>query len=559
MSSFLPKTIFFAFCVFSAAIVNGQTSSDYRQMRTNDEDSILLLIDKTESDSIRVELYASLMGRSLIRKPMEVDQWFEKAMPMAQKAGLSEQITRLRILQFIGWNKSGRSVRSLETAPALEKEVQTLKNQRLKMAFYLDWGNAFLLQGRYSGAIEKYRKTTELARAQKMADIELTALMNLAVTLQKDLRFDEMREMLLQGLSLALEKKLKNEEMAIKLNLGFAESGAGNFGKSLTYFQEVLPYFLALKNVAAESMLYGNLGYSYLRVGQYGDALGWLRKGEELRKRINDRQGLGIIYRNMAQAYLETGEIAEGLKEVNRAIRLFDSLAVPSQLQEAYRVKAELLLKKNEYVEAVRYMKMHVLLKDSAHHREEDSVFYRKVMDFRSGYTDSLLKEKSLELVKVQRGRNVLVFLSLFLFIGLTVLWFWADKKRTQVKDGPVLPAVDFQQLKAQLDRHVELDREGLVRKLRQETDFQEPYWNEFLLFFAKIYPDFFTRLKVLCPDLTQTELRMCALMKLNITAQELTDILSISIDGVRKTRYRIYKKMNMASDQELEDFLLTF
>jgi tetratricopeptide (TPR) repeat protein/DNA-binding CsgD family transcriptional regulator len=544
--------------VLVSSILIAQTSSDYRQIRVNDEDSILQLIDKTNSDSIRVELYASLMGRSLIRKPMAVDQWFEKAMPLARASKQTEQMTRLRILQFIGWNKTGRAAQSLEIASDLERDVQLLKSQRLKMAFYLDWGNALSLQGRYALAIEKYRYTLDLARTHRMTDIELTALMNLAVMLQKELRFDEMRDLLEQGLVLAQEKKLKNEEMALKLNLGFAESGAGNFGKSLVWFNEVLPYFLTMKNAAAESMLYGNLGYSYLRIGRYGEALQWLKKGEELRMRNGDRQGLGIIHRNLAQVYLETADLKAGIREINKAIALFDSLAVPAQLQEAYRIKAELLLKQNEYVDAVRYMKLHVLLKDSAHHREQDSVFYRKVMDFRSGYSDSLLLVRSRQLEQARQGRTVLGLVCLLLF--LTSVWLWWRRKNTPISEKVVVSStIDLQQLKAQLDRQMELDVEGLVRKLRQETDFQEPYWNEFLLFFARIYPDFFARLKKECPDLTQSELRMCALMKLNLTAQELTDILSISIDGVRKTRYRIYKKMNMSSDQQLEDFLLGF
>ena len=73
--------------------------------------------------------------------------------------------------------------------------------------------------------------------------------------------------------------------------------------------------------------------------------------------------------------------------------------------------------------------------------------------------------------------------------------------------------------------------------------------WNIFIKLFNDINPNFNKYLIGKCPQITESELRICNLIKMSFSASEIADILSITIRGVEQHRYRIRKKLNLKSD----------
>ena len=67
--------------------------------------------------------------------------------------------------------------------------------------------------------------------------------------------------------------------------------------------------------------------------------------------------------------------------------------------------------------------------------------------------------------------------------------------------------------------------------------------WEEFNLRFLEINSDFYTRLSGKHPNLTTTEQKHCALIKLSFDSNEMAQILNISLQSVHTSRYRIRKK----------------
>ncbi|MFW5760636.1 MAG: triple tyrosine motif-containing protein [Cyclobacteriaceae bacterium] len=82
--------------------------------------------------------------------------------------------------------------------------------------------------------------------------------------------------------------------------------------------------------------------------------------------------------------------------------------------------------------------------------------------------------------------------------------------------------------------------------------------WDEFKLYFEQVYTGFYTKLKLSYPELSNQELRHCALIRLNLNAAECASILGISPDSVKVSRTRIRKKLNLPGTQSLSDFILS-
>jgi DNA-binding CsgD family transcriptional regulator len=76
---------------------------------------------------------------------------------------------------------------------------------------------------------------------------------------------------------------------------------------------------------------------------------------------------------------------------------------------------------------------------------------------------------------------------------------------------------------------------------------------------FDQAHENFFKRLKTSFPDLTTSDLRLCAYLRLNLSSKEIAPLLNISVRGVEEKRYRIRKRLGLSSDQGLSDFIVSF
>ncbi|MDO6604562.1 helix-turn-helix transcriptional regulator [Arenibacter palladensis] len=80
--------------------------------------------------------------------------------------------------------------------------------------------------------------------------------------------------------------------------------------------------------------------------------------------------------------------------------------------------------------------------------------------------------------------------------------------------------------------------------------------WQEFKLRFTDVNESFYQNLTANYPQLTQSDHRICALIKLNLSSKDMARLLGISVESVHTTRYRLRKKMGLPRSANLEDFI---
>lgn len=95
-----------------------------------------------------------------------------------------------------------------------------------------------------------------------------------------------------------------------------------------------------------------------------------------------------------------------------------------------------------------------------------------------------------------------------------------------------------------------------LLFKISEDIENKE-FWELFQQNFDLIHANFFRHLRERYPDLTPTDLRFCALLRLNLTTKDIAQINNLTIRGVEAARYRIRKKLNLAEETSLVDFLI--
>lgn len=97
-----------------------------------------------------------------------------------------------------------------------------------------------------------------------------------------------------------------------------------------------------------------------------------------------------------------------------------------------------------------------------------------------------------------------------------------------------------------------------LLEKLHSFSLLTDDDWLDFKRLFERLNPNFFARLQQSAPDLTNAEIRLVTLLKLNLSNLEISRALGISADSVRKTSLRLRKKLSIELHEELVRFALS-
>lgn len=97
-----------------------------------------------------------------------------------------------------------------------------------------------------------------------------------------------------------------------------------------------------------------------------------------------------------------------------------------------------------------------------------------------------------------------------------------------------------------------------LLRMIRVAEKSQEEY-NDFNQQFFEVNRDFFEKLQASYPDLTNNELKLCALLKMDLSTKEIAQIFNNSTKAVEIGRYRLRKKLGIDSTTKIQSFLKNF
>jgi DNA-binding CsgD family transcriptional regulator len=80
-----------------------------------------------------------------------------------------------------------------------------------------------------------------------------------------------------------------------------------------------------------------------------------------------------------------------------------------------------------------------------------------------------------------------------------------------------------------------------------------------FETYFNSAHQNFIERFRRQYTGITTGDLRICCLLRMNLSTKEIASTLNISIRAVELRRYRLRKRIGLESDTNLADFLISF
>jgi len=479
-------------------------------------------------------------------------------------------------------------------------------------------GNIYFRMGHFDTALVSYNKLLDYAKKNNDPEYILTDLFNVALAQHKLGLYPKSLRSLYEVLNLAREIKdstkiaralnsisivyfkllmveesydAAKEAVQINLKLGDEMHLSENYTNLGNVYQLMNKYdsahYCFQENirirkkfgVKTKGITYGNIGRIHQRLKEWKEAKRNHLKALRLDKELGISDGVALHQFNLGTIYLIEDQLDSAEHLLLESYNYWDKLKIYPDMVSVSEMLSELYARLGNLEEDNRFKSIYKVASDSVYNLDKQRDLMRllvqkelKEIQGDSGSAD--LEETSVS------DKNYLPYglvLLLLFGIGLLVL----QRKRTNRVNDELKE--DLQQKSRELaflslsaqqkdefiqrfsdDLHElsekEIENTGLKRLVQdlKLQNIQSNNWNHFKSAFEQIAPSFFDFLMSNYPKLTDTDLRLCAMIRLNISNQEISKILGISLSSVNKARYRLRKRFSIRGRRSLENFILS-
>jgi tetratricopeptide (TPR) repeat protein len=386
-----------------------------------------------------------------------------------------------------------------------EREAMTYISQN-------DMGSLFLEQKQYDSAQVYLEKALEGARKQNSVSIICSIYNDLGQIAMVNKDFVKAEKYLQEAVGMA-EKISFERKRAVYKSLTELATATGNYKKAFEYQAQMMNSTDSLYN-SEKANAVNNLNIQY-ETKQKELEIEQLKRESTLHNRIK---------------YFSIGMALVGLVAMLLLIRSY-------RLQKKINIQNQQLLKEEKENAS--------LLKKQIDDEREKTVLRNQLEKQEKNQLEAeiavqKLQEETMhkEIAHMQRELSVYVM-------------------QTEKKNELITT------LKNQL-KEIETQLPGVIPKLKEtyklldKTLEVENDFDKFSFHFQKVHPLFFQQLLEKSEyHLTSLDLKYCAYMKMNLSSQEISNLLNVGVDSIRVTRHRIKQKLHLDKEADLLEYLL--
>ena len=462
--------------------------------------------------------------------------------------------------------------------------------------------------GKYEEAIVYYNKAIEVYQKMENEKMVANLLGNIGNVLF-ELNHKEKALSYHEKALIVYEKIGDSMHIAGSLNdIGNAYSRLGNNQLALDYYFRAYEINKKINNDNWLAYNLANIGTIYSDFGDYEKAIDFLQRSVLLKEKNKDTKSLVVSYASLGSTFLKQKKYRKALTYLHKASDLAESLGIQLSVPVVYKEMALTYSFLGDNKKAYHYQSVYSVQKDSIFNKEK----IEAINDIQEKY-ESVEREKEIQQLKFDKemqGKKqvmlVILILSIVVFSALIALNFMIKRR----KDKQILVQKDILHKKEQDLAKLELEQTKLKKiELQNESDFKsrqltthalnmmqkskllqelqadinelgkkspselnpefrrvnqlinrnlksDNEWDVFKMYFEQVNKNFYSSLMVLSPELTNYDLRLCALIKLNLNIKETASVLNVAPNSIKSARYRLRKKLNMEQEDDLYEFV---
>lgn len=446
----------------------------------------------------------------------------------------------------------------------------------------------------HSLAMMSYSEAVDLS--SETGDLENLgyALIGIGIIHKKQKNYVLAEENLNKSIDIFNEMNLPTGVATAKSNLALVLKDKGKYREAYDIYPNLIKHYESINYAEGVTICTGNMAVCSNRMGNHERALEEATRGLELAKKSESERSKIDLLNEMGIAYLALGKPSEALKWSQKSKKLADQNYAQELQSNAAKTLSDIHAALGNHQKSLEYFKNYAAINDSIYELEKS----RQILELQQLHKTAE-KEKEIEVLKSEAQLNSLKQKSLVggilgLMLLSTIIINREIKRRKKTKalhhSELQLSKIERERLEDQLafkNRELTAQALHIIQKnkmlqeikddleLMKNTEKGEPVdikkvfhkisfekqvdknWGQFIQTFKETNESFFNTLVKHFPDLTKSELRLCALIKMNMANKDIAIMLNISDDGVKKARYRLRKKLNLDSDENLNRFIL--
>lgn len=398
--------------------------------------------------------------------------------------------------------------------------------------------------------------------------------------------FSKALEYDLEALQIYREKNDRYFEAATLNDLGLIYKGLKQQDSALSSLEQSLVIFREMNEPASSGIALMAIAGLYIDRGEYHLSLTNLEESINLLTHVGDKAKLGqaLLLRGITENKMNDPK--QGLDHINQAIVLADSTNVLGLISSGYKERSEIYSELGNYKMALEDYKQFVIFKDSIFNSEKSQQIeeLRAIYDTEKKEQQITLQEKEITVLEQKAEISTLQKVILGGLLVLSLIGFYGIRqkmKRNRLEKEKVDTQLAFKKKelttytlhlakknevleglkqKAEELKENEVSQKGYQQLIRTiNFDLQDDNnWENFARYFEEVHKDFNRNIKTKYPEVTSNELRLMALLKMNLSSKEIANILNISQEGIKKARYRLRKKLDIKTEDSLQDLVLT-
>lgn len=479
----------------------------------------------------------------------------QKSIEFSEKAyKLSESISYQRGKGFSLRNLAVFDIMNSNFQSALERMLKAMKifdelEEILGKANALNiLGILYKELGDYPKALEYSFQSLRICEDIDNRKEQATVFSNMANIYELSGNYEKALEFNLKSLEIILEFDDKQSESHLYTNIGNAYLGLKNFKKALSYYRLALKNFEQLEDERDKAIALNNIGNAYCYLEDGEKALEYLNQSLEIKKKLEDKLGqmhslhfIGIVYKGK-------NKLDTAIDYLKRALRIAEAAQAKSYAYDINQTLSEAYQQAGDFKQALLYHKRFHDIKEQVFNEKADAKMknlrvIHQVEKMEREARIYRLKNEKLE-AEIEYKNNELTFLALMLAQKNK---FMIQLKEEIIKEKETVKA----DLKPLFDKYIDRINENLDVNRREN-------WSILQEHFHNVHPDFLQTLSERYPDLTPAELRVCSLLKINLSTKEIAQVLSLTYKTIESHRYHIRKKLELSSNINLTTFMLS-
>ena len=328
---------------------------------------------------------------------------------------------------------------------------------------------------------------------------------------------------------------------------------------------------------------YDNISQYYKDMHDFDSAYYYGYKAVASGLKFHQNRSLTYSYCWLGEASSLQGKQAQAIVYLNKALQIAQQLNEPYRVMEINESFYNSYDALKDYKDALHYANVVTRMRDSL--KVLDNV--KQISELQIKYETAEKDKKIITLKDEEKIETIeydTVFIILFLLIVIGVLMYLKEKKRKDlITTEKCVVDIELKNASLELNYFTEnlTQKNELIEEFKakieqlhmqnvnrhdidsleilvKENIMTDEKWDNFRKLFTKVYATFFNSLKQKYPNITATDTRMLALIKMQLGNYEIANMLGVTIEGVKKSKQRLRKKMELGKEITLEHIVDT-